>query len=251
LSNWYYLFQWFDKIQHWIHPFFGFSFLLLWFVWRGNFYLFIYFCCCTGWECIVVFTKVLTMHQIYHVWIHPFYYFPLSPSPAIPIIVSEGIIFAFIYMCAQFLNCIHSPTPFPATPLPLVPPFPHTCRTSSTLLFSNCVEEKRQQMTFLLGWDKGSYTGSFLVIFSCIRTPIGSSPLFFSFYHKSLSYGSFSGLRILYSFSYRRYISHIQPHLLSFLLLSYTLVCEHPLMWPDFHNIAKFVLGLHCLIRKF
>jgi hypothetical protein len=28
-------------------------------------------CCCSGWGYIVRFTKVLTMYQIYHTWIHP------------------------------------------------------------------------------------------------------------------------------------------------------------------------------------
>jgi hypothetical protein len=43
--------------------------------------LFYFFYCCTGWGYIVAFTKVLTMYQIYHTWIHPLLCSPLSLSP--------------------------------------------------------------------------------------------------------------------------------------------------------------------------
>jgi hypothetical protein len=61
------------------------------------------------------------------------------------------------------------------------PPPPRDC---SALLFSNFVEkEKKKKMTFLLVGGKGSYTGSFLVIFSCMYVCIiilvGLSPLIF------------------------------------------------------------------------
>jgi hypothetical protein len=42
-------------------------------------FLFIYFYCCAGWGYIVAFTKVLTIYQIYHTWIHPLHHSPLSP----------------------------------------------------------------------------------------------------------------------------------------------------------------------------
>jgi hypothetical protein len=61
----------------------------------------------------VVFTKVLTIYQIYHTWIRPFHYSPLSSSPLIPGIVSTGLISPFTYMYAQYLHHIHLPTPFP------------------------------------------------------------------------------------------------------------------------------------------
>jgi hypothetical protein len=58
--------------------------------------------------------------------------------------------------------------------------FPHSpscplgriCSVYSALLFSNCVEEKTKDkmrnMTFLLVWNKDSYTRSFLVLFPWI-----------------------------------------------------------------------------------
>jgi hypothetical protein len=49
---------------------------------------------------------------------------PFYPPPPIHGTVSTGIISAFTCMCAQFLHCIHSFTPFPSHLLPLVPVFP-------------------------------------------------------------------------------------------------------------------------------
>jgi hypothetical protein len=62
----------------------------------------------------------------------------------IPGIVSKGLIFPFTYLCTQYLNCIHPPTPFPH----LLPPSAGNNtpdRTCSALLFSDLVKE----MTFL------------------------------------------------------------------------------------------------------
>jgi hypothetical protein len=56
-------------------------------------YIFSFFKNCAGWGYIVAFTKVLTIYQIYHNWIHPLHNSPLSPSPPIPGIVSTVIIF--------------------------------------------------------------------------------------------------------------------------------------------------------------
>jgi hypothetical protein len=60
--------------------------------------------------------------------------------------------------------------------LPQVPTPPTPGRLCSAFLFSDFVEEKK--ITFLFVWDKGSFTGTFLMIFLCI-TPIGLSPLTF------------------------------------------------------------------------
>jgi hypothetical protein len=57
----------------------------------------------------------------------------LSP---IPQTVSTGIISAFTYACTLYLHYIHSPTPF-AFHLPTP--------TDATLLFSDFVEEKREE----------------------------------------------------------------------------------------------------------
>jgi hypothetical protein len=41
------------------------------------------------WGYIVAFTKVITIYQIYHTWIHPLHHFPLFSPPPIPGIVSK------------------------------------------------------------------------------------------------------------------------------------------------------------------
>jgi hypothetical protein len=67
----------------------------------------------------------------------------------------------------------------PSYPFSPSPPLSHGCqpsslgRTCSALLFSDFVEEKREEikkknMTILLVLDKDSYTRSFLLIFPCI-----------------------------------------------------------------------------------
>jgi hypothetical protein len=71
---------------------------------------------CAEWGYIVAFTKVLTIYQIYHTWIHPFHL-----SPPIPRVVSTDTIFSFTHMCTQYVHHIHPPSPFPHLfPLPLV-----------------------------------------------------------------------------------------------------------------------------------
>jgi hypothetical protein len=72
--------------------------------------------------------------------------------------------FLHLHICVYNIWTIFTlPPPFPAT----APPHPvlRLCR--------------RKQMIFLLVWDKGSYTGNFLVIFLCIITPNSLSPLIF------------------------------------------------------------------------
>jgi hypothetical protein len=87
----------------------------------------------------VAFTKVLTMYQIYHTWIHPLHHCPLTPPSPIPRMVSTGIIFAFTYTCTPFLLHIH--------PLPTGtnPPLGSGGRTHSAFLFSDFVEEQREK----------------------------------------------------------------------------------------------------------
>jgi hypothetical protein len=51
----------------------------------------------------------------------------------------------------------------------------------------------------------------------CIRTWIGSSPIFFPFYFSPLLMLISICLKILYSFLYKKYINHI--HFLNFLIL--------------------------------
>jgi hypothetical protein len=98
-------------------------------------------------------------------------------------------------------------------------------------------------LTFLLVWDKGSYTGSFLVIFPYINIFPYISNWLISFIFLHFYLGPFlmvvsTGLRILYLFLYREYINNI--HLLNFLLL------PHPShMWPPL-SVTSF--SLYCCI---
>jgi hypothetical protein len=66
-----------------------------------------YYYCCAELRYIGVFAKVLTIYLIYHIWIQALCWF--SPPPLIPRTVSTVIIFAFTYMCINYLNHL-SPT---------------------------------------------------------------------------------------------------------------------------------------------
>jgi hypothetical protein len=46
----------------------------------ADLYFFFLFYYCAEWGYIVAFIKVLTMYQIYHTWIHPLHWSPLSPA---------------------------------------------------------------------------------------------------------------------------------------------------------------------------
>jgi hypothetical protein len=73
----------------------------------------------------VAFTKVLSMYQVYHTWIHPLHHCLLSLPTHIPGMVSIGIMFAFTYMCTQYLHHIHPPIPlFTSSSISLVPNLP-------------------------------------------------------------------------------------------------------------------------------
>jgi hypothetical protein len=77
-------------------------------------------------------------------------------------------------MCTYFLHSIHPTTLFPNTFFLSLVPAPPLVRTCSTFLFSDFVKEKREKETnkqtnkldILACLDKGSYPGSFLVIFA-------------------------------------------------------------------------------------
>jgi hypothetical protein len=52
--------------------------------WVGFVFVFVFFFTffffyCAEWGYIVAFTKVLTVYQIYHTWMHPLHHSPLSP----------------------------------------------------------------------------------------------------------------------------------------------------------------------------
>jgi hypothetical protein len=69
--------------------------------------------CCSEWGYTGVFTKVLTVYQIYHTWVHPFHCFLSSPPSPIPGTISTGIIFC-IYLRVYTLFVPYSSSyPFP------------------------------------------------------------------------------------------------------------------------------------------
>jgi hypothetical protein len=75
-------------------------------------------------------------------------------------------------------------------------------------------------MTFLLVWDKDSYTGSFLVMFPCIYVLYSQLAYLLwlsTFCHSPFLMVGSASLRFSYSFLYRDYITCIQ--VLSCLLL--------------------------------
>jgi hypothetical protein len=97
------------------------------------------------------------------------------------------------------------------------PPPPPPCRTCSTLLFSNFVEEKtykvKRKTAFLLVWDEGSYTWRFLALFPCTCV---LQPKLVHLYQTSSLLSSplpivvSASLRVLCSFLYSEHINHIQ-----------------------------------------
>jgi hypothetical protein len=96
--------------------------------------------CCVVWLDIVAFSKVLTMYQIYHTWIHPSTILLYIPSFT-PGVVSTGIFSICTHVSTVFAN-IHHPIPFPHLFLPPTGTNPSQGRTCSALLFSNLVNEK-------------------------------------------------------------------------------------------------------------
>jgi hypothetical protein len=52
--------------------------------------------CCAGWGYIAALTKVLTMYQIYHTWIHPFHQSPSYPPLGIIFFVDNGFFLSLL-----------------------------------------------------------------------------------------------------------------------------------------------------------
>jgi hypothetical protein len=106
-----------------------------------RFFPFIY--CFAKWEYTVAFIKVLTIHQIYHSWIHPLHHSPLTLPFPIPGAVLTGLIFPFTYMWIQYLHYINPPTHFIyIIPPPTSTPLPKD-RIHSTLLFCDFCKRKK------------------------------------------------------------------------------------------------------------
>jgi hypothetical protein len=97
--------------------------------------------CCAGWVYIVASANVVTVYQLYHIWIHPFHRYSLSPSPRF---MEEFQQVSFFHLHA----CVHSFAPYSLSYPLSPPPSPsHWCqpsslgRTCSALLVSDFAEE--------------------------------------------------------------------------------------------------------------
>jgi hypothetical protein len=76
-------------------------------------------------------------------------------SLPIPGTVSTGIIFAFTYMCTQYLHHIHSPIPFPY--LLLVPPHRQDLYCPPILRF--CKRKKKKSLVLVAHSCSPRYSG--------------------------------------------------------------------------------------------
>jgi hypothetical protein len=148
-------------------------------------------------------------------------------------------------MCTQHLDHIHPPTPFPH--ILLSPTGTNSWETRPVLppVLWFCKRKKKWHFCLLKIAIQG------VVTFSCIYVLSREffHLLYFSpFYLSLLPMVILTGLKILYSFLYREYINH--AHLLTSLFYPPPLVCDFPLTWPIFYNIAVFLLGLYSTCER-
>jgi hypothetical protein len=141
--------------------------------------IFFFLYCCAGYRYIVAFTKVCTMCQLYHTWIHPFPSLPLSPLPWFMDQFQQVIIFAFTCMCTHFFHHTHSPTPFPhlhcANPTPPSPTPPEKLWP----LVLRFVEDKRwkeKHDIFAFETKIATWGVSLWYFHACKPTPVGLFP---------------------------------------------------------------------------
>jgi hypothetical protein len=121
-------------------------------------------------------------------------------------------------------HCLGHLSPLPLSPTPLLPG-----RTYSAL-FSNFVEEKtwdnKKCITFLLVWDKDSYTERFLALLPCtcvLQPELVHLYQTYSLLPSHLPMGTSVSLRLLYSLLYSGHVKHFQG--LGFLLFPIPHVC--------------------------
>jgi hypothetical protein len=186
------------------------------------------------------------MYQICHTWIHPLHHSLYPYSPPIPGIVSTVIIFTLTYICIQYLNHIHPPTPFPPnTPLWLVPPPPPLQDIFHPPVLGFCRRKKKRNG-----------------IFACLRYLHREFSCGISVYYNTNCFIYFIFLHItlvpflwwiqpVLTFYIHSCIETTIDHIrLNFLLLPYPSLCDFPLLWPVFHSIAIFVLGLYSTYER-
>jgi hypothetical protein len=119
-----------------------------------SWYLFIYLNCCI--------CKGFTMYEIYHTWIHP------SPIPS-PLSNRYHFYIYMYIICTVFILLPLSSLPPPPTGVKLPSLWEETVLPPVLWFYRRKnIKDKKRNMTFLLVWNKDSYTGSFLVLFQCI-----------------------------------------------------------------------------------
>jgi hypothetical protein len=180
----------------------------------------------------------------YMILVSPWFFFIFSHLTTE--IVSTSLIFPFMYVYTVFAR-MHPPTPFPqlfwtlngTTPLRqdlflFLPPFLWLCGKKKMLSF---VQDTTQRVCLWQFCVYMYYNAKWFISIIFLLSILDPLLMVIS-----------SSLKILYSFLYREYIYHI--NLFNFLLYTPSFICYHPLVWPFFHNIAVFVLGLYSTYER-
>jgi hypothetical protein len=150
-------------------------------------------------------------------------------------------------MSTQYLHVCTLQHPFPnSSELSMVPPLSDRTCSYSSLLFSDFVGKKKM-LSFVQDTTQRVCLWQFCVYMYYNAKWFISIIFLLSILDPLLMVIS-SSLKILYSFLYREYIYHI--NLFNFLLYTPSFICYHPLVWPFFHNIAVFVLGLYSTYER-
>jgi hypothetical protein len=99
------------------------------FIYLGVLYILFFSTFLLCWGYIVAFTKVLTIYQIHHTWIHPLHHFPLFPSPHSWNSFNRSHFSIYIHVYSVFALYSH-----PHLPMALSPPPPHLPMGPTSLL---------------------------------------------------------------------------------------------------------------------
>jgi hypothetical protein len=135
----------------------------------------------------------------------------------LPFSLVSSFFYLFIYSYVHTLFGPFLSLPPHFLPLPCTPLASRQNLFCPLLQFSwrEDINNNKKVIAFLLVWDKGSYTKKFLALLP--RTWVSQPKLIHLYQTSSLVLMLISrGLKILYSFLFREYTSHI--HLLKFLL---------------------------------
>jgi hypothetical protein len=146
------------------------------------------------------------------------------------------IVYSFIHM---YIHCLGHLSPFLTSRQNLFCPLLQFCWREN-------IRDNKNDIAFLLVWDKDSYTERFLALLPC--TSVLQPELVHHYKTSSLlpchlPVVTSASLRLLYSLLYSEHINHFQ--VLGFLPFHYSSCTRSPLsVWPMSNNITAFVLGL-------